>query len=95
MPVIMAPARTVNEQVSWPSVDVEPKPYQGHPRNVEPIDAIKWDETLQPKKYSIFGTHAESKILFLDVNILDSTGKEPFRGDVLIEGSCPYTAFTR
>jgi imidazolonepropionase-like amidohydrolase len=32
------------------------------------------------------GTRAESKVLFLDVNILDSTGREPYHGDVLIEG---------
>lgn len=32
------------------------------------------------------GTHPDSKILFLDVNILDSTGREPYMGDVLIEG---------
>lgn len=35
---------------------------------------------------SIFGTHPESKILFTDVNILDSTGRDPYRGDVLMEG---------
>jgi hypothetical protein len=64
---------------------------------VDPISKIAWDSSLQPKKYSIFGTHPESKILFLDVNVLDSTGREPYRGDVLIEGekllkqigSCP------
>jgi hypothetical protein len=52
---------------------------------------------LQPKEYTIFGTHADSKILFSDVNILDSTGREPYRGDVLIEGWCvqcmPKTSF--
>ncbi|KAK5178778.1 hypothetical protein LTR16_010757, partial [Cryomyces antarcticus] len=37
-------------------------------------------------KYEILGTHPESRILFTDVNILDSTGQEPYRGDVLIEG---------
>lgn len=34
----------------------------------------------------MLGTHPESKVLFLDVNILDSTGRDPYRGDVLIEG---------
>jgi hypothetical protein len=84
----MAPARLEEPPVSWPAVDVEPKTYQGPPRNVEPISKIAWDSSLQPKKYSIFGTHPESRILFLDVNILDSTGREPYRGDVLIEGEC-------
>jgi predicted amidohydrolase YtcJ len=32
------------------------------------------------------GTDSDSKILFLDVNILDSTGADPYRGDVYIEG---------
>lgn len=58
----------------------------GFPRNIASIDAIKFDTNLQPKNYEIAGTHPDSKILFLDVNILDSTGKEPYNGDVLIEG---------
>ncbi|KAH7066415.1 isoaspartyl dipeptidase-like protein [Paraphoma chrysanthemicola] len=82
----MAPARVDEPPVSWPAVSVEPTPYNGPPRNVEPISKISWDDSLQPKKYNIFGTHPDSKILFLDVNILDSTGREPYRGDVFIEG---------
>ena len=82
----MAPARISEPPVSWPAVDVEPKPYQGPPRNIESIKNIEWDKGLQPRQYQIFGTHPESRILFLDVNILDSTGKEPYRGNVLIEG---------
>jgi hypothetical protein len=78
---------TSYENRSWPSVDVEPERYQGPPRNIDSISHLKWDDNLQPKKYEILGTHPESRILFLDVNILDSTGREPFRGDVLIEGS--------
>lgn len=74
-------------KTSWPTVDVEPQSYHGPPRNLKSINEIEWDEALQPKKYEIFGTHPESRILFLDVNILDSTGNEPFRGDVLIEGT--------
>ena len=62
------------------------KPYTGSPRNIAPIDALKFDANLQPKNYEIAGTHPESKILFLDVNILDSTGREPYHGDVLIQG---------
>ncbi|EPQ51840.1 amidohydrolase [Gloeophyllum trabeum ATCC 11539] len=41
---------------------------------------------LRPKNYQMAGTHPDNKILFLDVNILDSTGREPYMGDVLIEG---------
>ncbi|KAL7269672.1 hypothetical protein RUND412_007653 [Rhizina undulata] len=41
---------------------------------------------LQPKDYEIAGTHPDSRLLFLDVNILDSTGREPYRGDILIHG---------
>lgn len=83
----MAPARIEEPPVSWPTADEDrAEPYKGFPRNIKPIDAIAFDESLQPKNYDIFGTHSDSKILFLDVNILDSTGREPYRGDVLIEG---------
>ncbi|CUS10800.1 unnamed protein product [Tuber aestivum] len=41
---------------------------------------------LQPKNYEIAGTHPDSRILFRDVRILDSTGREPYPGDVLIKG---------
>lgn len=33
----------------------------------------------------MLGSHPESKVLFLDVRILESTGRYPYRGDVLIE----------
>ncbi|KAI4827992.1 hypothetical protein E4T45_10331, partial [Aureobasidium sp. EXF-8846] len=56
------------------------------PRNVEWIEQVEWDSSLQPKDYDIQGTHPDSKILFLNVNILDSTGREPYLGDVLIQG---------
>jgi hypothetical protein len=74
-------------QVSW-AEDKTPltNTHKGTPRNIEPIKDIQWDKSLHTKKYEFFGTHPESKILFLDVNILDSTGKEPYRGDVYIEG---------
>lgn len=60
--------------------------YDGVPRNIISIDNLQWDDCLLPNKYEIYGTHPDSRILFLDVNILDSTGAEPYRGDVLIEG---------
>lgn len=82
----MAPARTEDE-VSWPTDTKKPAAlYQGSPRNVRHINAIQWDRSLEPKHYEICGTDPDSKILFLDVNILDSTGAEPYKGDVLIEG---------
>ncbi|KAI1615973.1 putative fumarylacetoacetate hydrolase [Exophiala viscosa] len=49
-------------------------------------EKVQFDKSLAPKRYEIKGTDPNSKILFLDVNILDSTGRPPFRGDVFIEG---------
>lgn len=84
--VNMAPARTVDE-VSWPTdTNKLSSQYQGRPRNVDHISEIEWDRSLQPKHYEICGTDPDSKILFLNVKILDSTGAEPCKGDVLIEG---------
>ncbi|KAI9927394.1 hypothetical protein ASPWEDRAFT_53542 [Aspergillus wentii DTO 134E9] len=73
-------------QPSWTKSMSNIEPYKGPPRNIEAIDAIDFGENLKPKNYEIFGTHSESKILILDVQIIDSTGQEPYRGDVLIEG---------
>jgi hypothetical protein len=64
------------------------------PRNVAYIDNLRLDPDLQPAKYELAGTHPESKILFTDVKILDSTGREPYHGDVLIQGSFSLTART-
>ncbi|KAL2000653.1 hypothetical protein VTN02DRAFT_2792 [Thermoascus thermophilus] len=71
---------------SWAESASKLEPYDGPPRNVKYIEDLKFDDSLRPKKYEIQGTHPDSKILILDVSILDSTGKEPYRGDVLIEG---------
>ena len=71
---------------SWAESASKLEPYDGPPRNVKYIEDLKFDDSLSPKKYEIQGTHPDSKILILDVSILDSTGKEPYRGDVLIEG---------
>ncbi|KAL2846490.1 hypothetical protein BJX68DRAFT_256396 [Aspergillus pseudodeflectus] len=51
-----------------------------------PHESLRFDPRLKPKSYKIAGTPADSTILILDVNILDSTGKPPYRGDVLIQG---------
>ncbi|KAF2174189.1 hypothetical protein M409DRAFT_62306 [Zasmidium cellare ATCC 36951] len=84
----MAPARIQEPPVSWPtdSNNLPTSKLNGSPANVAAIDDVRFSSNLQPKEYSIFGTHPESTILFLDVNILDSTGRLPYRGDVLIEG---------
>jgi hypothetical protein len=61
----------------------------GASKNVDtmnPHDQVHFDPSLQPKNYQIKGTSPDSMILFLDVNIIDSTGKNPYRGDVYIEG---------
>jgi hypothetical protein len=52
-----------------------------------PHDSVNWDPSLKPKSYQIKGTDPNSKVLFRDVSILDSTGREPYRGDVYIEGN--------
>lgn len=90
----MGDARVAKTPRSWTSTFSEIEPYHGPPRNVAWIDAINFDKSLQPKNYEIAGTDPESKILFLDVNILDSTGNEPYSGDVLIEGMFCIPPFT-
>lgn len=49
---------------------------------MNPHDCVQWDPSLKPKNYTIKGTDPDSKVLFRDVNILDSTGADPFKGDV-------------
>lgn len=82
----MAPARTDDGIPSFSAAGDSEEVYNGPPRNAAAINAISFDKSLQPKEYKMLGTHPESKILFTDVNILDSTGREPYKGDVLIEG---------
>ena len=91
----MAPARIEEPPVSWISPAYQHKPYDGPPRNVESIDALNFPKALQPKAYDIEGTNPNSKILFLDVNILDASGKLPYRGDVLIEGDYLHSTSAR
>jgi hypothetical protein len=74
-------------EISWTSPDYPLEPYNGPPRNVAYIDQLKFDEKLQPKSYSIAGTHPESKVLITDIQIIDATGKAPYHGDVLITGT--------
>lgn len=53
---------------------------------MNPHELVNFDPSLKPKDYQIKGTDPSSKVLFLDVNIIDSTGADPFNGDVYIEG---------
>ncbi|KAE8143690.1 hypothetical protein BDV38DRAFT_289579 [Aspergillus pseudotamarii] len=73
-------------QVPWTSPEHVSEVYDGPPRNIESLNNLKFDERLQPKQYSIAGTHPASKILITDVQIIEATGKNPYRGDVLIVG---------
>lgn len=82
----MAPARLLEDSVPWTSPAFPITVYDGPPRNVATIQGVQFDASLQPKNYEIAGTDPDSKVLFVDVEILDSTGKLPYRGDVLIEG---------
>lgn len=59
---------------------------QAVPRNVAYIDNLKLNPKLQPREYQIHVSNKDSKILFKDVQILESTGRQPYQGDVLIEG---------
>ena len=54
--------------------------------HLSPHDYVQFDPSLKPKSYGIKGTSPDSKVLFRDVNIIDSSGHAPFRGDVYIEG---------
>ncbi|KAH8807276.1 hypothetical protein F5884DRAFT_339765 [Xylogone sp. PMI_703] len=72
--------------LSWSSPDYPVPDYDGPPRNVASIDALTFDSALQPKPYELAGTHPDSTVLLLDVEILEATGKPPYRGDVLIKG---------
>ncbi|KAF6219060.1 hypothetical protein HO133_005604 [Letharia lupina] len=55
-------------------------------RKLNPQDDLRFDPKLKPKTYLMEGTRPDSKVLFLEVNILDSTGADPYHGDVYIEG---------
>lgn len=80
--------------VSWPAFSLDnlkttsEQAYQGPPRNVDPIQAYKVKPELLPPNYEIQGTDPASKILFVNVNIIESSGREPYIGSVYIQGSC-------
>ncbi|TVY90382.1 Uncharacterized protein LAWI1_G002388 [Lachnellula willkommii] len=82
----MAPSRIADPLPSFGQKSTTSEPYKGPPRNIKTINDIRFDDSLQPTTYNILGTHPDSKILFEDVSILDSTGRDPYPGDVLVEG---------
>ncbi|KAI1640575.1 hypothetical protein F4809DRAFT_396579 [Biscogniauxia mediterranea] len=84
----MAPAPLDEPTTPWysPAARLAEDNYTGPPRNVASIDALAFDPKHRPKSYNIKGTSPDSRILFTDVRILDSSGRTPYMGDVLIEG---------
>jgi hypothetical protein len=68
------------------SADYPIDDYDGPPRNIAYIDQLDFNSDLQPVNYEIAGTPASSRVLILDVEILEATGREPYRGDVLVVG---------
>ena len=76
-------------KISWISPDYPIEKYEGPPRNIASIDQLDFDSNLQPVNYEIAGTASSSRILILDVEILEATGRELYRGDVLITGTLP------
>ncbi|KAK4696159.1 hypothetical protein P7C71_g1710, partial [Lecanoromycetidae sp. Uapishka_2] len=62
-------------------------PAHSSKRKLNPHDDLRFDPNLKPKLYHMEGTRPDSKVLFLDVNILDSTGADAYHGDVYIEDS--------
>lgn len=73
-------------KVSWMSKDCPIEHYDGPPRNIDYIGQLDFDLSLLPVHYEIAGTSPMKRILILDVEILEATGREPYRGDVLIIG---------
>ncbi|KXT02695.1 hypothetical protein AC579_3797 [Pseudocercospora musae] len=82
----MSPS-AVNHSGLMPNGFQDSKP-DGYSRvdTMNPHDKVHFDPKLQPKNYTIKGTDPDSKVLFRDVNIIDSSGREPFHGDVYVEG---------
>ena len=65
-------------------------------RKLNPRDEIRLDPKLKPKTYHIQDTRPDSKVLFLDINILDSTtGADAYHGDVYIEGETNHLCWHR
>ncbi|KAF2169452.1 hypothetical protein M409DRAFT_36169 [Zasmidium cellare ATCC 36951] len=61
-------------------------PHRDRSAGTAPHESINWDPSLQPKAHHIAGASPDAQTLFRDVQILDSTGRPPYRGDVHIRG---------
>ena len=86
----MAPTAANGDNAATNGINGHANGVNGEPQKIDtmnPHDAVHFDPSLTPKKYSIKGTDPNSKVLFRDVNIIDSTGADPFKGDVYIEGT--------
>lgn len=82
----MAPSAVDDRGVMTNGINGHVNGMNGDKGNMFAHDYVQFDQSLKPKSYSIKGTDPNSKVLFRDVNILDSTGADPFKGDVYIEG---------
>ncbi|OJZ80608.1 hypothetical protein ASPFODRAFT_52810 [Aspergillus luchuensis CBS 106.47] len=71
----------------WMSQELHSEKYRGPPRNIAYIDQLNFDPLLQPVHQEIQGTDPNSSILILDIRILEATGRPPYHGDILINGT--------
>ncbi|KAL1851447.1 hypothetical protein Plec18170_006262 [Paecilomyces lecythidis] len=55
-------------------------------RKLCPHEDVQFAPELQPRAHRMAATPSDSKILFRNVKILDSTGVEPYVGDVYVQG---------
>ncbi|KAJ5679481.1 fumarylacetoacetate hydrolase [Penicillium macrosclerotiorum] len=55
-------------------------------RKLAPHEDVQFDPALQPRAHRMTATSDNSKVLILNVQILDSTGAKPYTGDLYIQG---------
>lgn len=82
----MSTTTTIEEPLSM-SQELHSETYRGPPRNIAYIDQLNFDPSLQPVHQEIQGTPLNSSILILDIRILEATGRPPYHGDILINGT--------
>ena len=90
----MAPSAVDSRGVMINDINGDPNGHNGFARSgsydnidtMNPHDHVRFDPSLEPKRYQMKGTDPNSKVLFQDVKIVDSTGRDPFRGNVYIAG---------
>ncbi|KAK3702038.1 hypothetical protein LTR37_015152 [Vermiconidia calcicola] len=91
----MAPSAVDSRGVMINDINGHPNGHNGFARSgsydnidtMNPHDHVRFDPSLEPKRYQMKGTDPNSKVLFQDVKIVDSTGRDPFRGNVYIAGA--------